>query len=105
MALLGRVARCREGVGRVGHYPEGADFTGGEAGGHAAVGQATSLRGDLMGVLLAAAQSREPKYLQNRASASCPSAPQWGQAWPETVVGRARESSTVTIPVGTAMMP
>jgi len=50
------------------------------------------------------AYSTPPQYLQNLASGSCPSAPQSGQAWVETLLIWLRYISTVTMPVGTAMM-
>lgn len=50
--------------------------------------------------------NREPQRRQKRASMAWPSAAQLGQVWPETGGGAPpRESSAVTMPVGTAMIP
>jgi hypothetical protein len=49
--------------------------------------------------------NRAPHNLQCTASGSWPSAAHWGQAWVETSGSKARANSTVTMPVGTAMMP
>jgi hypothetical protein len=46
-----------------------------------------------------------PQYLQCSASGSCPSAPQVGQASVLICFFMVWENSTVTIPVGTAIMP
>ena len=49
-------------------------------------------------------QFRVPQYLQWTASASCPSAEQERQAWVLTGMRLDCANSTVTIPVGTAMI-
>jgi hypothetical protein len=49
--------------------------------------------------------SRLPQYLQKAASASWPSAAHSGQACVTIFFCLAPESATVTMPVGTAMMP
>ena len=46
-----------------------------------------------------------PQNLQCAASESCPSIEQVGQAWVEKLCSLARVNSTVTMPVGTAMIP
>jgi len=50
-------------------------------------------------------QSLAPHKRQKSASWSCPSAPQPGQACVETGACVRRDISTVTMPVGTAMIP
>ena len=49
--------------------------------------------------------SLAPQYLQCLASTSCPSALHSGQAWVETLRLKDCAISTVTIPVGTAIIP
>ena len=67
---------------------------------------ATALQGGLYGKDFGVSDhSLAPQYLQWTASASWPSLPQLLQAWVETWLETARDSSTVTMPVGTAMMP
>jgi hypothetical protein len=51
------------------------------------------------------AHNPAPQYLQNFASASCPSAEHCGQAWVLTGRSPVRDIATVMIPVGTAITP